>query len=86
MRIEGILRSVLAASGSLLASISSTQLQAQHPPPVLIGQITSDQEGAMEGVVVSARKDGSTITIRSSATGKATTLFQPPSWLPVITG
>jgi virginiamycin B lyase len=31
--------------------------------PALSGQVSSAEEGAMEGVVVSARKDGSTITI-----------------------
>src|SRR5215472_11423734 len=29
----------------------------------LAGQITSEAEGAMEGVVVSAKKDGSTVTV-----------------------
>ena len=29
----------------------------------LAGQVTSADEGAMEGVIVSARKDGSTITV-----------------------
>ena len=32
-------------------------------PPALVGQVTSQEEGAMEGVVVSAKKDGSTITV-----------------------
>jgi hypothetical protein len=36
--------------------------QAQNAP-ALTGQVTSAEEGAMEGVVVSARKDGSTITV-----------------------
>jgi hypothetical protein len=50
MRIEGILR-FLAALACLLASTSSAPSQAQHPPPALVGQITSDREGTMEGVV-----------------------------------
>src|SRR5215469_3713713 len=29
----------------------------------LMGRVTSQEEGAMEGVVVSAKKDGSTITV-----------------------
>src|ERR1700722_13097686 len=32
-------------------------------PSALAGQVTSPEEGPMEGVVVSARKDGSTITV-----------------------
>ena len=32
-------------------------------PAVLAGQVTSQEEGPMEGVVVSAKKDGSTITV-----------------------
>jgi streptogramin lyase len=32
-------------------------------PAALTGQVTSDEEGAMEGVVVSAKLDGSTITV-----------------------
>jgi len=32
-------------------------------PSVLAGQVTSQEEGPMEGVVVSAKKDGSTITV-----------------------
>ena len=32
-------------------------------PAALVGQVTSQEEGPMEGVVVSAKKDGSTITI-----------------------
>jgi hypothetical protein len=63
MRIEGILRSLFATATSLLALVGSAPSQAQDPPPALVGRITSDREGAMEGVVVSARKDGSTITI-----------------------
>ena len=32
-------------------------------PPALAGQVSSAEEGPMEGVVVSAKKDGSTITV-----------------------
>jgi streptogramin lyase len=35
---------------------------AQNRPAALSGQVTSDAEGKMEGVVVSARKAGSTVT------------------------
>jgi streptogramin lyase len=36
---------------------------AQSPQAALKGKITSDREGAMEGVVVSAKRAGSTITV-----------------------
>src|SRR5712691_9080257 len=36
---------------------------AQSPETALSGKIASDREGAMEGVVVSAKKAGSTITV-----------------------
>src|ERR1700716_2316888 len=39
-------------------------VQAQGQPPIaLTGKITSDAEGAMEGVVVSAKKAGSIVTV-----------------------
>jgi streptogramin lyase len=56
---------------SLLASASLFGLMAQYglstpalaqATAVLTGQVTSAEEGPMEGVLVSARKDGSTIT------------------------
>jgi len=37
---------------------------AGQVPAALTGQVTSDEEGPMEGVVVSAKLDGSTITVR----------------------
>ena len=36
---------------------------ANSPGIALGGQVSSDKEGAMEGVLVGAKKDGSTITI-----------------------
>jgi virginiamycin B lyase len=74
MRIEGILR-FLAALASPLASTSSAPWQAQHPPPALVGQIISDRERTLEGVVVSARKDGATITISVVSDGRGQYAF-----------
>src|SRR5262245_55034985 len=62
---------MLFAAGSQLA-------QAQgKAPPALTGQVTSDADGAMEGVVVSAKKAGSTVTVSviSDAQGR----YQFPS-------
>jgi virginiamycin B lyase len=53
----------------LLASVLSVFLsvhapiRAQEPSEGLAGKVTSVEEGAMEGVVVSAKRDGSTITV-----------------------
>src|ERR1700704_3086523 len=46
----------------LIPSVFAQPAQAQ-PPSALAGQVSSAKEGAMEGVVVSAKKDGSTLTV-----------------------
>jgi streptogramin lyase len=52
---------VLLSAGTYFVG---AQVQIQTPAPVaLTGQITSDAEGAMEGVVVSAKKAGSIVTV-----------------------
>ena len=42
---------------------SAAPASAQGAPPALGGKVTSDREGPMEGVLVSAKKPGSTITV-----------------------
>ncbi len=60
---------VLIATASLLfgAFFSAPRIvSAAGDPPsaaALVGQVSSQEEGPMEGVVVSAKKDGSTITV-----------------------
>jgi len=59
---------VLLIAGCVLAAIAlqiaPTRLRAQsQTAPALSGQVTSAEEGGMEGVVVSAKKDGSTISV-----------------------
>jgi streptogramin lyase len=60
-------RVLLIAGGALAAILLQTapaRLHAQaQTPSALSGQVTSTEEGPMEGVVVSAKKDGSTISI-----------------------
>ncbi|PWU07686.1 MAG: hypothetical protein C5B51_09630, partial [Terriglobia bacterium] len=61
-------RRVLLITGGALAAflfqIGSARLHAESQMPVaLSGQATSAEEGPMEGVVVSAKKDGSTISV-----------------------
>ena len=54
----------MSAAGLLaLLLVAPACALAQGPQARLTGTITSDQEGRMEGVVVSARKAGSTITV-----------------------
>ncbi len=45
----------------LIAGIAAPQARAQGP--ALAGGVTSAEEGPMEGVIVSAKRDGSTITV-----------------------
>jgi len=52
-----VYRTASAACFALLMAAAQAQT-----PAALIGQVSSAEEGAMEGVVVSARKDGSTIS------------------------
>src|SRR6266852_4730923 len=60
-------RVLLIAGGALAAVLlqtASVRLHAQaQPASTLSGQVTSTDEGPMEGVVVSAKKDGSTVNI-----------------------
>src|SRR5690242_21904851 len=48
------------AAASILASAPARA--DERAPAALTGQVTSDPEGAMEGVVVTARKDGSIVS------------------------
>jgi virginiamycin B lyase len=67
MHMRSLLQAVALAAA--VALTSSTSLLAQV---ALSGQITSAEEGAMEGVLVSAKKEGGTITITvvSDASGQ----------------
>ena len=56
------LRAAAAAVAAWLL-ISAAPAVAQATPPALSGKITSDREGPMEGVLVSAKKPGATITV-----------------------
>jgi streptogramin lyase len=63
-----MLNRTLLFAGAMLActlwqsECTSTSAQGQ-PPAALTGVVTSAQEGAMEGVVVSAKRAGSTVTV-----------------------
>ena len=53
----------MALTGALLASLALTGLARAQTVSALTGSVTSQQEGAMEGVLVSAKRAGSTMTI-----------------------
>jgi hypothetical protein len=63
----GTKRVLLIAGGALAAILLQTESARLHAqaqtPSGLSGLVTSTEEGPMEGVVVSAKKDGSTISI-----------------------
>jgi virginiamycin B lyase len=44
-------------------AVSAMAQTATQAPPVLAGKVTSDAEGAMEGVVVNAKRRGSTVMV-----------------------
>ena len=68
MAISTIVRSCTLSA--LLAALLSASAAAQTP--ALSGRVTSSAEGAMEGVLVSAKRDGSTktVTVVSRADGR----------------
>jgi virginiamycin B lyase len=64
MRSKRLLLGVCAGLAVLLLPAATYYVRAQNPAPAaLTGQVTSDAEGAMEGVIVSAKKAGSTVTV-----------------------
>ncbi len=64
MRISGFLLLVSACVLLAIISGSSITLRGQAPSSAaLAGQVTSKEEGPMEGVVVTAKKAGSTIAV-----------------------
>src|SRR5438067_1499973 len=68
-------RFLLYAVGALAAAIV-LPLYAQTLP-ALTGQVASIEEGTMEGVVVSAKKDGSTISISVVTNSQGQFTFPP---------
>ena len=64
MEIKRVLLIAGGAFAATLLPLASSRLHAQAPAAsAFSGQVTSTEEGPMEGVVVSAKKDGSTISI-----------------------
>jgi virginiamycin B lyase len=64
METKRILLIAVGAVAAIVLQTASTRLDAEaQTASALSGQVTSAEEGPMEGVVVSAKKDGSTISI-----------------------
>ena len=73
MRVTATLPAFSLAVLAVVACPSVVALLAQHATPVALGgRVTSVEEGAMEGVLVTARKTGSSIatTVVSDASGR----------------
>ena len=92
---------VASATFALMLVLSASPATAQgagNTAAALAGQVASAEEGPMEGVIVSAKKDGSTVTVsvisdaqgrysfRSATTSKAPKppRSRPPSPQPPI--
>ena len=63
MKTTSVLRLSAALSISLALFGLSTALADDKAPAALTGQVISEAEGAMEGVVVTAHKDGSIVSV-----------------------
>src|SRR3989449_1883511 len=64
METKRFLFTAAALLAAILLQTGSAPLHAQAQTPIaLMGQVTSAEEGPMEGVVVSAKKNGSTISV-----------------------
>jgi streptogramin lyase len=64
MLTRGLVQFVITGAALMLLQSAAPQLAAQNQAPAaLTGQVTSEAEGAMEGVVVRAKKAGSIVTV-----------------------
>src|ERR1700737_4568181 len=64
MRTKGFLFLLIAILGVTLICPELSLLRGQAPTSIgLAGEVSSKEEGPMEGVIVSAKKAGSTITV-----------------------
>ena len=70
--------SILCMTTALTAGLSVVSVGAradERTPAALTGQVSSDAEGAMEGVVVTARKDGSIVSTSVTTDAKGRYAF-----------
>ncbi len=79
MRTSRCLAALMAAAFVFCSRAGSEPARAQDKPAVqLSGQVSSAKEGPMEGVLVTAKKDGSTISITVVSDKKGTYSFPAP--------
>src|SRR5438105_6496012 len=75
----------IASMGLLAVPIASDPAMAQsHGPAALSGTVSSSQEGKMEGVVVSAKRPGSTIMVSVSTNAQGQYSFPQDRLTPGI--
>src|SRR4051812_37092552 len=60
--LASFLAAIALAAVSVLFAVGDSKPAAAQTPVALTGTISSAEEGKMEGVLVNAKKDGSTIT------------------------
>src|SRR5258708_27009756 len=72
------------AVGFLQAGAEIALAQAQSTA-ILTGRVSSAEEGPMEGVVVSARKDGATFTVSGLRAWREDIASLRPNWSPATT-
>src|SRR5690348_7894361 len=69
----------LGMSAALSVGLAQLPLLSIHAengaPPALTGEVTSEIEGAMEGVVVTARQDGSIVSVSVTSDGRGRYAF-----------
>ena len=72
MRLSAVLALLCCGAGLSLYQGVPDRAEAQPLPPALAGQVSSAEEGPMEGVLVSAQQNGSSIstTVVSGADGR----------------
>lgn len=71
MRKKVIFAMAIASAAAFLLFAASGLIRAASPPGIaLTGLVSSEKDGPMEGVLVSARKDGSTITFTVASDNK----------------
>src|SRR4051812_1433837 len=58
-----LVASLMAGAAVLLLQVASGTAWAQGKTPAISGQVSSEAEGAMEGVVVTARKNGAKFSV-----------------------
>ncbi len=65
MRASGLILAIFAACAALLFQPPAARAQAAKSAGMdsLSGQVSSAEEGMMEGVLVSAKKEGSTVSV-----------------------